>query len=149
MSKSIAIAADHGGFNYKTRIVEILRAEGYAVLDFGAHSADSVDYPDVAHDAATAVSDGRAEIGILVCGSGIGVSIVANKSVGVRAANCVTPEMARLAREHNNANMLAIGERLMPWETAEAIVHAFLSTPTSADERHERRVAKIHSLTKR
>lgn len=149
MSKPIAIAADHGGFTYKTRIIEMLRAEGYTVLDFGAHSADSVDYPDVAHDAATAVSDGRAEIGILVCGSGIGVSIVANKSAGVRAANCVTPEMARLAREHNDANMLAIGERLMPWETAEEIVRAFLSTPSSDDERHGRRVAKIHSLTER
>ena len=86
-------------------------------------------------------------MGIIVCGSGIGVSIVANKVEGVRAASCVTPEMARLAREHNHANVLTLGERLVDWETAREIVDAFLTTDYSDDERHRRRVEKIHSLT--
>ncbi len=149
MSKPIALAADHGGLDYKNRIAEMLRAEGREVIDFGTSSTASTDYPDYAHAAAEAVATGRAELGILVCGSGIGVSIVANKSEGVRAANCLTPEMARLAREHNHANVLTLGERLVDWETARGIVEAFLETPGSPDERHLRRVGKIHSLTGR
>jgi ribose 5-phosphate isomerase B len=149
MSQPIALAADHGGVNYKNRIAEILRADGREVIDFGVNSDDSVDYPDFAHDAAEAVSSGRADTAIIVCGSGIGVSIVANKSKGVRAANCVTPEMAKLAREHNNANVLTLGERIVEWDTAREIVETFLATPASPDERHERRVKKIHDLTGR
>jgi len=148
MSGTIAVAADHGGFDYKNRIAAMLRSEGYEVVDFGTNSAESTDYPDYAHRAAEAVSSGRAETAIIVCGSGIGVSIVANKSHGVRAANCLTTEMARLAREHNHANVLTLGQRLIGWETARDIVHVFLDTPPSHDERHERRVAKIHDLTK-
>lgn len=147
MSKPIAVAADHGGLEYKDRIAEMLRSEGREVIDFGTNAKESTDYPDYARQAAEAVSRGDAERGIIVCGSGIGVSIVANKSAGVRAANCLTPEMASLAREHNNANVLTLGERLVNWETARQIVQTFLETPASTDERHERRVEKIHSLT--
>ena len=147
MPRTIALAADHGGVQYKARIAGLLRSEGYEVIDFGTDSTESTDYPDYAHQAAEAVSRGEAENAILVCGSGIGVSIVANKSRGVRSANCLTPEMARLAREHNNANALAIGERLVDWPTAQEIVRTFLDTPASPDERHHRRVEKIHSLT--
>jgi ribose 5-phosphate isomerase B len=149
MSKPIALAADHGGVHFKDRIAEMLRAEGREVIDFGTNSTESTDYPDYAYRAAEAVAHGEAELGILVCGSGIGVSIVANKSEGVRAANCLTPEMAHLAREHNHANVLTIGERLVSWETAQEIVQAFLRTPGSEDGRHLRRVEKIHSLTGR
>lgn len=145
----IALAADHGGVRYKDRIVEMLRQGGHEVVDFGPGSAESCDYPDYARPAAEAVACGEAERGIIVCGSGIGVSIVANKSEGVRAANCTSPEMARLAREHNDANVLTIGERLVDWPTAREIVEAFLSTPASSDERHRRRVDKIHALTGR
>jgi ribose 5-phosphate isomerase B len=147
MSRPIALASDHGGVNYKDRVAAMLRDAGVDVIDYGTHSTESTDYPDHARDAAEAVSRGEADMGIIVCGSGIGVSIVANKSAGVRAANCLTPEMARLAREHNNANVLTLGERLMSWETAREIVNAFLETPPSTDPRHARRVGKIHSLT--
>ncbi len=147
MQKPIALAADHGGIGYKDRIATHLRDLGHQVVDFGTYSTDSTDYPDLARRAADAVSTGESEMGIIVCGSGIGVSIVANKVEGVRAASCVTPEMARLAREHNHANVLTLGERLVDWETAREIVDAFLTTDYSDDERHRRRVEKIHSLT--
>lgn len=147
MSKPIAIAADHGGVDYKERIAEMLRTEGRAVLDFGTFSNESTDYPDVAHKAADAVSTGESDVAIIVCGSGIGVSIVANKVDGIRAACCLTPEMAQLAREHNHANVLTLGERLIDWDTARQIVEAFLATPHSPEDRHIRRVEKIHRLT--
>jgi ribose 5-phosphate isomerase B len=149
MSRPVALAADHGGVEFKNRIAEMLRAEGREVIDFGVNSNESADYPDYAHRAAEAVSQGEAESAIMVCGSGIGVSIVANKSRGVRAANCTSAEMAKLAREHNHATVLTIGERLVDWETARQIVRAFLDTPPLGDERHARRVEKIHSLTNR
>lgn len=149
MPRTIALAADHGGVTYKNRIAEMLRARGHVVTDFGTLTGESTDYPDHAHQAAQAVANGKAESGIIVCGSGIGVAIVANKSAGIRAANCVTPEMARLAREHNDANVLTLGERLVDWDTAQQIVEAFLATPASDDARHARRVGKIHSLTGR
>jgi ribose 5-phosphate isomerase B len=143
MHKPIALAADHGGVAYKNRIAEMLRLDGREVIDLGTDSTDSADYPDYAGKAARAVAAGEAAMAIIVCGSGIGVSIVANKTPGIRAANCLTPEMARLAREHNHANVLTIGERLVDWDTARLIVHEFLATPPSDDERHVRRVAKI------
>jgi ribose 5-phosphate isomerase B len=141
--KPIALAADHGGVLYKNRIAEMLREDGREVIDFGTNSTESADYPDYASKAARAVAGGDAGMAIIVCGSGIGVSIVANKTSGIRAANCVTPEMARLAREHNHANVLTLGERLVDWETARAIVLEFLNTPPSPEERHRRRVEKI------
>jgi len=147
MARPIALAADHGGINYKDRIAAMLRASNLDVVDYGTYSSDSTDYPDHARAAAEAVARGESDVAIIVCGSGIGVSIVANKSKGVRAANCLTPEMARLAREHNNANVLTLGERLVDWESARQIVTAFLDTPASTDPRHARRVEKIHALT--
>jgi ribose 5-phosphate isomerase B len=145
---TLAIGSDHAGFNYKQALAEMLRAEGHTVRDFGTHSIDSVDYPDFAAATARAVAGGQAELGVLVCGSGIGVSITANKVLGVRAANCLTAEMAELARQHNNANIVALGERLVSLDTAKNIVHAFLATPFEGG-RHEKRVEKIHSLTGR
>ncbi|MEN3026816.1 MAG: ribose 5-phosphate isomerase B [Chlorobiota bacterium] len=144
----IAIASDHAGFVYKERLRGLLQQAGDEVQDYGAYSEESSDYPDFAILAARAVARGEADYGILICGSGIGMSIVANKVPGVRAANCCTEEMARLSRQHNNANVLALGARLIPFEQAWRIVQVFLETPFEGG-RHERRVGKIHQLTER
>ena len=145
-TRTIAAGADHAGFEYKQKIVELLRSMGIEVIDLGAASADSVDYPDYAHSVALAVASGKAQLGILVCGSGIGMSIVANKHSGVRASNVESPEAAKLAREHNDANVLAIGARLTSWERAKEIVLTFLSAEFQGG-RHQKRVDKIHDLT--
>jgi ribose 5-phosphate isomerase B len=143
---TIAIGADHAGFEYKEKIKPLLTSLGYSFKDFGTDSPASVDYPDFAHSVAQAVGGGTYEFGILVCGTGIGMSIVANKHAGVRAANVESVKAAELARQHNNANILAIGARITPWDTAEQIIKAFLSSKFEGG-RHERRVEKIHTLT--
>src|SRR5262245_53952691 len=143
----IAIGADHAGFEYKEKIKQLLESLGYAFKDYGTDSLQSVDYPDFAHSVAQAVSSGSAEFGILVCGTGIGMSIVANKHDGVRAANVESVRAAELAREHNNANILAIGARITPWETAKEIIKAFFTSKFEGG-RHERRIEKIHTLTR-
>ena len=147
LDRRIAVGSDHAGYEHKERVVEFLQSKGYMVTDYGTKSADSVDYPDYAVKIANAVGSGEFERGIIVCGSGIGVSMVANKVKGVRAANCLTAEMAVLARDHNDANVLTIGQRLVAQEKLPEIITAFLDTPTSGNERHIRRVQKIHSLT--
>lgn len=144
----IAIGSDHAGFERKKEIIEHLQSFGHTVLDLGTFSKDSMDYPDIAVEVAEKVAQNLVERGILICGSGIGVSIVANKTEGVRAANCVNEEMARLSRQHNNANVLALGERLVDKTTALNLVDIFLSTPFEGG-RHEQRVSKIHGLTGR
>jgi ribose 5-phosphate isomerase B len=138
----IALASDHAGFDYKEKLKTLLDALNLPWKDFGTYSKDSVDYPDFAHAAAEAVAGGICDRGILVCGSGIGVGIAANRHAGVRAASCQTIEAAVLSRLHNNANVLAIGERLVDWVTAEEMVRQWLETPFEGG-RHERRVAKI------
>lgn len=147
MPRRIAIASDHAGYDYKTRIAALLSEWGYQVVDFGVDSTESSDYPDYARVAAAAVAEGNAELGILICGSGIGVCMVANKVRGIRAANCLTEEMAQLARDHNDANILTLGERLVDWATVPGIVRTFLTTDASTLEKHRRRVGKIDSLT--
>lgn len=142
----IALASDHAGFRYKEAIKTILETRGIVFKDFGTYSDERSDYPDFAHAASAAVSRGECERGILVCGTGIGVGIVANKHTGVRAAMCQIPEAARLSRLHNNANILTIGGRLMNWETARTIVEVFLDTEFEGG-RHIARIEKIHKLT--
>ncbi len=142
----IALASDHAGFSYKEKIKTLLSELQLPFTDFGTNSNESTDYPDYGHAAALAVSKGECDRGILVCGTGIGMSIVANKHTGVRAAACETIEAAELSRKHNDANVLCIGERLTTWDEAQAIVRIFLTTDFEGG-RHERRVAKIHSLT--
>lgn len=142
----IAIASDHAGFQYKEKIKALLQEWGLDVKDFGTHSAESTDYPDWAHQASQAITNGECDRGILICGTGIGMSIVANKHKGVRAAVCESVTAARLARQHNNANVLTIGERITGWESVVDIVRVFLTTPFDGG-RHSRRVEKIHSLT--
>ncbi len=144
----IALASDHAGFEYKERIKKLLEEMGLQYEDFGTHSRDSTDYPDWGHRAAEAVSSGKCEKGILVCGSGVGMSIVANKHVSVRAAVCESVTAARLSRQHNNANVLTLGERITGWESCVDIIKVFLSTPFEGG-RHARRVEKIHTLTGR
>jgi ribose 5-phosphate isomerase B len=143
---TIALASDHAGFVYKVRTAKLLQSLGISFEDFGTFSPDSVDYPDVAHPASCAISEGRCRLGIFICGSGIGMSIVANKHAGVRAAACESPAAAELARLHNNANVLCFGERLTTWPRARKMILLFLQTKHEGG-RHARRVKKIHTLT--
>ena len=146
MLKKIAIGCDHAGYNLKTIISEFLTSRQYNVLNKGTNSTDSVDYPDYAQAVAKSVSANEADLGILICGSGIGVSIVANKFKNCRAALCLNVEMAELSRLHNNANILCFGERLVNKDEAILIVEKWLDTNFEGG-RHERRVNKIHDLT--
>jgi ribose 5-phosphate isomerase B len=143
----IAIGADHAGFALKEALKNRLLSANFEVEDFGADSKESVDYPDFGVAVARAVSEGNADRGILICHTGIGMSIVANKVDGVRAALCRTEEDARLCRRHNDANVLALSGSFTPPELAGAIVDAFLETGFESGGRHERRVDKIHQLT--
>jgi glycine hydroxymethyltransferase len=140
---TLAIGSDHAGFDLKNLVKQQLNASRYVVEDFGTHSAESVDYPDFAQPVARAVAEKRADLGILICGTGIGVSIAANKVPGARAALCTTEEMARLARAHNNANILCLGGRVIGVDLARAIVEMFLRSEFEAGSRHERRVEKL------
>ena len=138
----IALASDHAGFEYKERIATLLRELGHEVRDFGTNSAESVDYPQFIRPAAEAVARGDADRGIVLGGSGNGEAIVANKVRGIRCALCWNEESARLSRQHNDANMCSLGQRLIPVETALAIVRAWLQTPFEGG-RHARRIAQI------
>jgi len=140
----IALGADHAGVELKDALKAHLESHGITVSDMGTHGSASVDYPDFARQVADAVREGRADRGVLVCGSGIGMAIAANKVAGIRAAAIGDVTSARLAREHNDLNVLALGARLTAPGLAREIVDAFLDTPF-AGGRHEQRVAKIHS----
>lgn len=142
----IAIASDHAGFNYKKEISEFIKEKGHQVLDFGTYSEESVDYPDFAFPAAEAVASLVADYGILICGTGIGMSIVANKVTGIRAALCMTPYMAEMARKHNNANVICFGARTTKLEDIYQMLDIFLTEDFLGDK-HMIRVEKIHNLT--
>jgi ribose 5-phosphate isomerase B len=142
----IAIGADHAGYEVKEKIKTLLTEMGLPFKDFGANSTAPTDYPDYAYAVAEAVSKGEANEGILVCGSGIGMAITANKVEGVRAAGVESIEAAKLSRMHNNANVLSLAARLTPWDTLKEMVRVFLATPFEGG-RHERRIEKIHTLT--
>jgi ribose 5-phosphate isomerase B len=138
----IAIGSDHAGFEYKQSLKQWLEINNYTVTDYGTNSLDSVDYPDFAHPVANAVEKGEADSGLLLCGSANGVAITANKHQGIRAALCWTDEIAALARQHNNANILCIPARYVSIDEAERIMITFLRTPFEGG-RHDRRVEKI------
>ncbi len=138
----IAIGADHAGFELKEKLKVYLEDNENSVEDMGTHSLDSTDYPDYAYLVADAVQAGNAERGVLVCGSGIGMSIAANRFSGVRAAQCTDPEHVALARAHNNANVVTLGARLVGDETAKQIMDIFLKTKFEGG-RHARRVDKL------
>ena len=141
-AETIAIAADHAGYALKTKLASTLEARGFRVLDLGTDSTESVDYPDFAEAMARAISAGAAERGVLICGTGIGISIAANRHRAVRAAVCHDVSSAHLARRHNDANVLALGARLIGEEVAQDCLAAFLDTAFEGG-RHARRVAKM------
>lgn len=142
MMRKIAVGGDHAGFEFKEKLLKWLNAQGYETHDFGTHSSDSADYPDFAHQVADAVEKKQFELGILICGSANGVAMTANKHQGVRAAICWNEELASLARNHNNANILCLPARFIPYETSETITQRFL-TESFEGGRHDRRVGKI------
>jgi ribose 5-phosphate isomerase B len=144
---SIAIGSDHAGYHLKERIKQFLDRSHIEYKDFGTHSTESVDYPDIAIQVAKAVSENKAERGILICNTGIGMSLVANKVPHIRAALCISAEIAKLARVHNDANLLALGSLETDPQHVDEIVKTFLETPFEKGGRHERRVKKIHDLT--
>ena len=138
----VAIGSDHAGYDVKQEVLKKLSCEGYDVKDFGTHSHDSVDYPDIAHSVAEAVACGECDRGILLCGTGIGMSIAANKVRGVRAALCHDDFTAKMAREHNDANVLTVGTRTTATYGIRRMVDIFLSAEF-AGGRHANRVSKI------
>jgi ribose 5-phosphate isomerase B len=144
----VALGADHAGVQLKQDIKRQLDERGISYTDFGTDSTEPVDYPDYARTVGEAVASGQYDSGILFCGSGVGMAIAANKIPGVRAAAVFDADAARLSREHNDANVLSLGERVTPVDQARAIVNAFLDTPF-AGGRHQRRVDKITALESR
>lgn len=143
MSEKIIIASDHAGVDLKSELVTYLNSLNYIVYDLGPKNSDSVDYPDYAHKAAKAFEDKLAEKAVLICGSGIGISIAANRHHSIRAALCHTVEHAKLAREHNDANILCLGARFSNVELAKKCLDVFLNTSFEGG-RHKRRVEKIN-----
>lgn len=138
----LAIGADHAGFSLKEKLIKYLLGQGHEVKDFGCHSETSVDYPDFAHPVANAVEKKEVEIGLLMCGSGNGINMTANKHTGIRAALCWNAEIAKLSRLHNNANILTLPARFIEETEAKKCVDVFLATPFEGG-RHEGRVKKI------
>ena len=145
--RTIAIGADHGGYPFKEKVKEFLAGFPVQVNDFGTNSTDAVDYPDYAHAVAKAVSEARADVGIIIDGAGIGSAMTANKVPGVRAAACYNPALAHNSREHNGANVLTLGSGQNSFDEIKEIVTAFLTSDLT-EERHKRRVGKIDSIEK-
>ena len=138
----VAVASDHGGYKLKEKVKEYLESRDIDVIDLGTNSEESVDYPEYGRACAKAVAGGEADRGIVCCGTGIGISIAANKVKGIRCGLCTNVEMAKLTRQHNDANMLAMGGRIIDDETAMAITDAFIDTEFEGG-RHQRRIDKI------
>ena len=148
VAMTVAVGCDHAGWELKERLKAWLIQAGHQVLDFGTHSSDPVDYPDYAVQVAESVANAKAERGLLVCGSGIGMAITANKVPGVRAAFCPDLVTARLSREHNDANVLTLGGRFMEGQLAVQILETWLTTPYEGG-RHSQRIAKINDVEER
>ena len=145
MTMIFAMASDHAGFEMKQEIRKTLENEGHSVEDFGCYNTESCDYPDFAHKACRALLDGKSERGILICGTGLGMSYTANRYKGIRAALCMNTEMAEMARAHNDANVLVLGARLIDVKTAKDILRVWMETPFDGG-RHIRRIQKIDEL---
>ncbi len=140
--ETIAFASDHAGYSLKKALIDYLTAKGYKTIDFGTDSEESCDYPDYAHPAAKAVEDGEADFGIAMCGTGNGIQMTLNKHQNIRAALCWRPELAALAKEHNNANILVLPARFVSYDEALEIVNAYLDAKVEGG-RHQRRIDKI------
>ena len=139
----ISIGSDHGGYELKMAVIDHLKEKGIECKDYGCYSLDSCDYPEFGRAAAKAVAEGECEKGIVICTTGIGISITANKVKGIRCALCTNTELAKMTRLHNNSNMLALGASVVSKELAMDIVDTFLNTEFSEEERHQRRIDKI------
>lgn len=146
MSLRIVLGSDHGGFELKKELTEGLREGGYVVTDIGTHSTDASDYSDYAHQAARGLIAGKFDRAILVCGTGVGMAMSANRHPGVRAVNCSDVFTARFSRSHNDANVLALGGRVVGFGLAWEIVKTWLTTEFSGDPRHVRRIGKIEAV---
>ena len=142
MSLPIAVGCDHAGFDYKTNIVPWLNQQGWQIHDFGTYAANSVDYPDYAHPAALSVEKGESAFGILICGTGNGVCMTANKHQGIRAGLCWATDVARLIRRHNNANIICIPARFVALAAAQDMIEAFMNTAFEGG-RHQNRINKM------
>ncbi len=142
----IALGSDHGGINLKPALIDYLKANGYEYKDFGCYDNRSVDYTDYALEVAESVASGQCDLGVLICGTGIGMSIAANKVKGIRCAHCHDVFSAKMTRLHNDTNVLAFGERVIGVGLMLEIVEAFLTTEFSNDERHVRRIEKIKQI---
>lgn len=145
LTKPIAIGSDHAGFEYKQQLVSWLEEKGFEINDLGVHNPESSDYPDFAHPVAHEVEKADASFGILLCGSANGVAMTANKHQGIRAALCWQPDVARITRQHNNANIICIPSRFVSLEYAKQMIEAFIETPFEGG-RHQRRVSKISCM---
>jgi ribose 5-phosphate isomerase B len=141
-TSAIVLGADHGGFELKEALKKSLEASGYQVVDVGCHTSDSVDYPDFAEKAVAEIANGHCRRGILICGTGIGMSIAANRHRAIRAANCHNSYTAQMSREHNDANMLCLGARVIDENTAQEVVRVWLKTEFNGG-RHQQRIAKF------
>jgi ribose 5-phosphate isomerase B len=139
---NVAIGSDHAGFELKAKVIAVLESRGINVKDFGCNGPESVDYPDYAHPVADSIENGEMDLGVVICGSGNGINMAVNKHQGIRSALCWTPELAELAKQHNNANVLALPARFISEETALECLEKFLDTDFEGG-RHERRVNKI------
>lgn len=144
----VYIGSDHAGYNLKEELKKFLTEKKVSFVDLGSFSTESVDYPDIAREVSEKVTEEKGSFGVLACGTGTGMAMAANKSEGIRAANCVNELQARLARMHNDANVICLGGRVIGTELAKSILEAFLNTPFSREERHERRVKKIEKVAK-
>jgi ribose 5-phosphate isomerase B len=140
--KTIAMGCDHAGYDYKDSIIAMLKEMGIEILDFGTNSLDSVDYPDFIHPVAESIETGKAQLGVIICGSGNGVAMTANKHQGIRAAICWQNDISVLARQHNDANVISIPARFVSEHLAKSMVKLFVETPFEGG-RHQRRVDKI------
>ena len=145
----IVIGSDHAGFEHKKKISELIASLGHDIIDVGTGDENSVDYPDYGEKGAKEICCGQAELGVLICGTGIGISMAANKVKGIRAAVCWNEETASLTRQHNDANTLCIGAKFITVGEALNITKVFLDTPASKDARHRRRIEKISSIEER
>ena len=145
----VAIGSDHAGYELKETIKAHLEKLNIRFEDYGTFSKERVDYPDIAVKVACTVANNEHEMGILICGTGIGMSIVANKIPGIRAALCTSEKLAEMSRRHNDANVLTLGGRLMDPNVARRIVKTFLETMPDEEERHKKRISKIHDLTRK
>jgi RpiB/LacA/LacB family sugar-phosphate isomerase len=145
----VVIGSDHAGFRLKNAMGDVIRSLGHAVLDVGAFNENPSDYPDYAEAVGRAILDGKAERGVLICGSGIGASVAANKLMGIRAGICHDTYSGHQGVEHDNMNVLVMGSRIIGEKLAEDVVRAFLATKFTNEERHVRRLAKVHALEER